>query len=45
MRRVFRVSRKGKVKPIELSQLSLPQDLDAKPLHPGLDPLGPPGGR
>ena len=30
MKRVFRISRKGKVKPIVLSHLSVPQDLDAK---------------
>ena len=30
MKSVFRISRKGKVKPIDLSQLSLPEDLDAK---------------
>jgi len=30
MRRVFRVSRKGKVKPIALSTLSAPEDLDTK---------------
>ena len=30
MRRVFRVSKKGKVKPIDLSTLQVPEDLDAK---------------
>jgi transposase-like protein len=41
MKRVFRISRKGKVKPIDLSQLSLPQDLDAKlALIQALIPLG-----
>jgi len=41
MRRVFRISRKGKVKPIDLSQLSLPQDLDGKlALIQALIPLG-----
>jgi hypothetical protein len=30
MKRVFRVSKKGKVKPIVLSTLQVPEDLDAK---------------
>jgi hypothetical protein len=41
VKRVFRVSPKGKVKPIDLSQLSLPEDLDAKlALIQALIPLG-----
>lgn len=41
MKRVFRVSKKGKVKPIDLSTLSAPEDLDAKlALIQALIPLG-----
>jgi putative transposase len=41
MKSVFKISRKGKVKPIDLSQLSLPQDLDGKlALIQALIPLG-----
>jgi len=41
MKRVFRVLRKGKVKPIDLSTLSAPEDLDAKlALIQALIPLG-----
>jgi len=41
MKRVFRVPRKGKVKPIVLSNLSAPEDLDAKlALIQALIPLG-----
>jgi len=41
MKRVFRVVRKGKVKPIDLSTLSLPEDPDAKlALIQALIPLG-----
>jgi putative transposase len=41
MKRVFRVARKGKVKPIVLSTLSAPEDLDAKlALIQALIPLG-----
>ena len=41
MKRVFRISAKGKVKPIALSTLSVPEDLDAKlELIQDLIPLG-----
>jgi len=41
MKRVFRISRKGKVKPIVLSTLSAPENLDAKlALIQALIPLG-----
>jgi putative transposase len=41
MKRVFRISRKGKVKPIPLSHLSAPEDLDGKlALIQALIPLG-----
>jgi transposase-like protein len=41
MKRVFRVVRKGKVKPIDLSTLQAPEDLDAKlALIQALIPLG-----
>ena len=41
MKRVFPVSRKGKVKPIALSTLSAPEDLDTKlALIQALIPLG-----
>jgi transposase-like protein len=41
MKRVFRVSKKGKVKPIDLSTFSAPEDLDAKlALIQALIPLG-----
>jgi len=41
MKRVFRVPRKGKVKPIVLSHLSVPQDLDTRlALIQALIPLG-----
>jgi putative transposase len=41
MKRVFRVSKKGKVKPIVLSTLQVPEDLDAKlALIQALIPLG-----
>ena len=41
MKRVFRVSKKGKVKPIDLSTLKAPEDIDAKlALIQALIPLG-----
>ncbi len=41
MKRIFRVSKKGKVKPIILSALSAPEDLDTKlALLQALIPLG-----
>jgi len=41
MKRVFRVSKKGKVKPIVLSTLQTPEDLDAKlALIQALIPVG-----
>ncbi len=44
MKRVFRISRKGKVKPVDLFTLSAPKDLNAQvALIQALIPLGPAG--